>query len=159
MREIQKAFAKSIYLKVMLIKKLELTKKENSRVIESISDDIKKYSDLNVPGSSKNASLKAQEIGIELSTQSWHDQPKFDHSRKIFQYEHYFTVKTIREKCLKAMSEEEIMDVLKDNATVIWILKDEDKKLTALGYRSKRENPAIAYKEAGIEIERNPSTS
>jgi hypothetical protein len=31
-------------------------------------------------------------------------------------------------------------------------LKDEDKRLTELGYRSNREDPVKAYWEAGIEI-------
>lgn len=151
--KIRNTFAESIYVKVLLIKNLELTKKESARINESISEDIKKYTDLITPGKSKNADERARIIGIELCSQSWHDQPKFDNKRQIFQYEHYYTVKSIREKCLIANSEVEIENILEKYSKVIWILKDEDKKLTALGYRSDRDNSAIAYKEAGIEIE------
>jgi hypothetical protein len=151
--KIRDAFAKSIFVKAMLIKYLELTNKENARINESINEDIKKYTDLIPPGKSKSADQKANNIGIELCKQGWHDQPKFDYKRQIFQFEHFYTVKLIREKCLKALSEEEIANVLDKYSKVIWILKDEDKKLTSLGYRSERENPIIAYEEAGIELQ------
>ena len=35
---------------------------------------------------------------------------------------------------------------------VCWITKEEDKKLTTLGYKSDRSNPEQAYKESGIVI-------
>jgi len=65
---------------------------------ESISDDIRKYSDLIPPWISKKAKEKARKIGIDLSGNGWHDQTKFDKSRKIFHFEHFYTVKSIREE-------------------------------------------------------------
>ena len=54
--------------------------------------------------------------------------------------------------CLKANSEIEIFHILKEKLKIAWILKEEDKKLTSLGYKSNRENPEQAYSEAMIEI-------
>jgi len=51
----------------------------------------------------------------------------------------------------KDFSREDIRKIVNKHR-VAWILKDEDRELTKLGYKSYRENPAEAYKQAGIKL-------
>lgn len=46
----------------------------------------------------------------------------------------------------------EVVQVLADNLRLAWITKEEDARLTALGYRHKRPDPDAAYAEAGIVL-------
>lgn len=49
------------------------------------------------------------------------------------------------------LTEEYIIEQL-NNRHVCWIMKEEDKRLNALGYKFVRPNPEKAYREAGIVI-------
>lgn len=51
----------------------------------------------------------------------------------------------------KASSKEEVENVL-SRAKTIWILREEDQRLSSLGYKSNRPDPEKAYKDAGIVI-------
>jgi hypothetical protein len=152
LEQIRKTFSRSIFTKKQAIDSLQLRNNEKSRLLESITDDIRKYSDLTKPSMSKKAKEEAEKIGVNLNNCGWHDQSKFDKNRKIFHYEHFYTVKSIREKCLKAEDEIQIEEILKSSTKIIWILKEEDNKLTELGYKNDRNDPKLAYSEAGIII-------
>ena len=56
----------------------------------------------------------------------------------------------------RGVGEERIIDDIRgelDKFDIAWILKDEDDKLNAMGFRNKRpDNPLKAYEEAGIEL-------
>lgn len=130
----------------------DLTKPESRRLLESISDDIRKYTDLIGPLQSRAAKELAGKKNINLLNMRWHDQPKFDRGRSIFHFEHVFTVRQVRDLCMKCTTPESIADVLESKTKVAWILKREDDELTRLGFKFNRPDPALAYAKAGIQI-------
>lgn len=150
--EILEGFANAIWAKVELLQSGILQERERRRVMESISDDIKKCTDLTPPRVSLAAREEARRREVDLDGMGWHDQPRFDPGRAIFHREHVIPVKTIRARCLDAESARPIVDALK-SAEVAWILKSEDRRLTQLGLRSNRPDPADAYRKAGIILE------
>jgi hypothetical protein len=145
-------FALSIYAKASYLKHNSMSKFEKARLLESISDDIKKCTTFTKPKISKAALVKSAVLNIDLHKMNWHNQNKFDPGRKIFHYEHYITVSNIRNICLRSENEDDILRILISIPQIVWILKEEDNKLTKLGYRSKRSNPEEAYWKAEIEI-------
>ena len=46
----------------------------------------------------------------------------------------------------------DIEEILNTRIKVVWILKEEDKKLTELGFKNNRNDPRSAYLSAGIEM-------
>ena len=150
--KLRKVFSKSIAAKAKSLSGRPLTKIEMRRVRESISDDIRKFTDLITPMVSKMADVRAQKMKVELDKVGWHDQRRFDPGRKIFHLEHFYTVKSIKESCSNASEVWEINEILTKTVRVVWILKKEDRRLTALGHGRVRKNPEKAYEEAGIEI-------
>lgn len=149
---ILEAFANSIWAKVELLQTNSLEKRELLRVKESISDDIKKCTDLTPPRVSLAAREEAMRREVELDCLDWQDQPRVDPGRQVFHREHVIPVKSIRDRCLVAESANQIIDALK-SAKVAWILKSEDRKLNQLGFRTNRPDPADAYRKAGIILE------
>ncbi|MBF0405756.1 MAG: hypothetical protein HQM10_00260 [Candidatus Riflebacteria bacterium] len=149
---ILKAFSRAIFCKVLAIRNTFQDNRFRVRIMESITMDIRKYSDLIPVSVSVAANNKAKEMGIDLKQKRWQDQNKFDKGRKTFQLEHFRTVKEIRQKCIEANNEEEVEILLRVEPKVVWILKDEDERLSRLGYRSNRPNPQLAYEAAGIVI-------
>jgi len=149
---IVKAFATSIWAKVCLLRDShleELEERHKLRVRESISEDIKKYTDCITPRVSDAAQTEPAARDVNLSAMGWHDQPQFDRGRKLFHLEHMTPVSAIREECLSAPSISSIESAL-NSAKTAWILKSEDRKLTALGFRTNRPDPENAYQKAGI---------
>jgi hypothetical protein len=147
-------FAKSICVKTTAYKTLKgnLTASQRARMLEAISDDIKKCTNFVLPKVSRAACDEAARLGIDLCSKNWHDQPRFDRGRKIFHWEHFVPVADIRTKCIDSCSESEILEILKSRLCVVWILKSEDEELRRLGYRSIRPDPETAYREAKIEL-------
>lgn len=144
-------FAKSIFVKATALRNLNLTKDEQREIKTAISFDVRFYGNLKRPKVSRKALIKADELGIPISDMRWSNQNKYDKGRSIFHLEHFHTVKDIREACLKAENEAEIISVL-DGSTLVWILKVEDKILNDNGQRSSRSDPQQAYIDAGIKI-------
>lgn len=144
-------FAKSIFVKATALRNLNLTKDEQREIKTAISFDVRIYGNLKRPKVSREAQIKADELGIPISDMRWSNQNKYDKGRSIFHLEHFHTVKDIREACLKAEKEAEIVSIL-DGSTLVWILKVEDKILNDNGQRSSRSDPQQAYIDAGIEI-------
>ncbi len=144
-------FAESIWVKSRAAREVDLGVRERRRLLESISEDIKKWTDLLPPAISVAAQVEAERRAIDLRVMGWHDQYRFDPGRQMFQWEHVLPVGHIRESCLVAGSATDVAHIL-GTARVAWILKEEDRRLTGLGYRSIRPDPETAYSEAGIEL-------
>jgi hypothetical protein len=143
-------FATAIYAKARALRGVDLMGAHRSRLRESISDDIKKASSFHAHKMSVKARKKAATLGVDLTAKTWHDQHGFDPGRQAFIVEHMTTVSMLRERCLRAPDEGAVLAILTGEIRVVWILREEDEKLTALKYRSKR--PATAYEEAQIKI-------
>lgn len=149
--ELLRAFAESILIKARVAREVELSVRERRRLLESISEDIKKWTDVIPVTMSAGAQAEAERRSVDLREMGWHDQHRFDRGRLMFQWEHVIPVGRIREACLDAQSADEVAGILK-TARVAWILKEEDRRLTSLGYRSIRPDPEAAYREAGIRL-------
>lgn len=149
-------FAQSIFAKAQALQDLSPTRFERSRIQESISDDIKKCSNFTEREVSERAREVADRIGVDLFSQSWHDQHKFDRGRAIFHFEHVEPVNVIRAACMEADSVNDVSAILHTRMRVAWILKSEDANLTKLGYRSRRADPSAAYLAAQIRLIRQP---
>jgi hypothetical protein len=98
---------------------------------------------------SKKAISCAQENNIPLDLK-WNNQTRYDPGRKNLLLEHKNPVEEIWLKLLE--SPENTGDILKTHHVVVWVTREEDNRLTELGYRSKRPDSDKAYEEAGIEI-------
>ena len=61
-----RAFARSIFAKAELLRTTDLTQRERQRVRESISDDLKKFTDLIQAGVSDAALAQAERMGVDL---------------------------------------------------------------------------------------------
>lgn len=157
LRDLLLPFGVSVHAKATALRELHLTQMQQARLRESISDDIKKCSNFVVPEVSDEARGQALVLGIELHDMCWHDQGKFDANRSTFHFEHVRPVSTLRELCLVAASADATTEILLTNIRVAWILKSEDAKLSALGFRSKRPNPDDAYYAAGIVLHHRDS--
>jgi hypothetical protein len=155
-RDLLTPFAASIFAKSSALRRFDaaqaLSKSQRARLVESISDDIKKCTNFFTPRVSKAAHDKACELGCDLVEMHWHNQHRFDRERQTFHWEHMVPVKALREECCKANSEAEILEILTTRLCVVWVLKSEDAELTRLGFRSIRKDPMAAYREAGIEL-------
>jgi hypothetical protein len=81
---------------------------------------------------------------------TWHQQPKYDPGRKNLLAEHKVPLEEVFKKLLKDPNNAE--QILLNNNTIVWVTKEEDSRLTKLGYRSNRPDPDKAYEEAGIQI-------
>ena len=143
-------FARSIHAKVVALRRLYLTTSQRARILESISDDIKKCTNFVTPRVSIAAAARSRSLGIDLRRVGWHDQPKIDNRRKVFHLEHFNPVSAIRAACLDQRSEDAVLGILRARLKVIWVLKAQDAKLSSLGYRTKRPKPHSAYRAAGI---------
>jgi hypothetical protein len=150
--EIFSIFARAISCKVSALNDLDLTPPQRARMLESISDDIKKCTNFIKPDVSHAAREEAARLGVDLSSKNWHDQHRFDPGRKTFHFEHVLPVNALRELCVRAGSPEAIHALLRTKLRVAWILKREDVELTRLGFRSRRADPEAAYREAGIQL-------
>lgn len=144
-------FAKSIFIKANALRSENLTQAEQREIRTAISFEIRIYGNLKTPKISRKAQLKADELDIPIRDMRWGNQTKYDERRSVFHLEHFDTVKDIREACVSAQSESDIITILEDS-TLVWILKDEDKLLNSNGQRSSRDDPHQAYQDAGIEI-------
>jgi hypothetical protein len=106
---------------------------------------------------SKKAQKLANERGLgPLQQFNWQKQNKVngmkDFKRKIFHWEHYYPVEQIIQELLSInkINNDSIYSVIK-KVEIVWILKEENQKLDKM-FRSKRPNPSLAYKKAGIKI-------
>lgn len=99
---------------------------------------------------SHEAILLAQKNNINLREMNWDNQPRFDLGRKLFVFEHKTPINMLVEKMIQ--NPDKILEILHD-MEIVWVTRHEDNMLNSLGYRSNRQDPDQAYKEANIWIE------
>ena len=104
-----------------------------------------------MPSVSPKPASAARQLGTRLSQQVWQDQPAFDLRRDGAYLEHFVPVLTVRSACLSASDQDAVVEAL-IGIEIAWILKSEDAELNRLGYRSRRSDPAAAYRHAGIQL-------
>jgi hypothetical protein len=146
LEQLMQPFAAAIEAKITFIKDFgpALTDKQHRRLLESVSDDIRKATDLHPPRVSVAAKGEAARRQINLTEKGWHDQRAFDPGRQVFYLEHMNPVASLRDACMDGQSP---LDVLVRGTRVVWILRDESRRLAA-----RRASPDEAYRAAGIEI-------
>lgn len=152
-------FARSIFYKFDALHRyrIDLSKRQLDRLRRSITEDIRAcggliFPDMKRPEVSQAAQRVAEQCGLQICEKNWYDQSKFDPGRKLFHLEHVNPISCIRKKCEMAKSEDETLGILKTQLRIAWILKEEDDKLTRLGYRYKRDDPEGAYRAANIVL-------
>jgi hypothetical protein len=151
--EFIEAFSKAIFTKCEFLNSNKENNRSRKRMLESVTQDIRKVTDLCIPEASCAAAAVFRRMKVEYRSLTWQAQPKFDEGRKTFILEHYWPVVYIRSELLSCTNWEAVRDVLRDRPRLVWILREENRKLNQLGYSRNRPDPAKAYEEAGIEIE------
>ena len=115
---------------------------------------LRQYADraVEVKRVSKAAAEAAHKLGLSLENLrilGWGEQAHYDIGRNILHWEHFVPVgQLLREILSNPENTEEILS----KAEVVWILKEEDSRLTQAGYRTKRPDAEAAYKEVLIEL-------
>jgi hypothetical protein len=98
---------------------------------------------------SVNALKVAQENNIPLDL-DWPKQSKYDPGRKMLLMEHKNPLEEMWKKLIA--EPEKTTEILNKENVIVWVTREEDNKLTELGYRSKRPDSDKAYREAGIKL-------
>ncbi|WP_329462070.1 hypothetical protein [Streptomyces sp. NBC_01431] len=91
-------------------------------------------------------------LGVDLRRETWHSQPKFDPGRAVFHYEHMNPVGEIVSRLGAAECAGDVVVLISESLRLAWITKEEDCRLTALGFRQRRPDPQGAYAQAGIVL-------
>ncbi len=99
---------------------------------------------------------EAERLGIgDLRHFHWDDQPgrMSDPDRLIFHWDHVDTVSSLKRALLDGavLTPRHCTEIVA-RSRIAWITKEEDRRLTTLGFRSKRPDPDAAYRAAGIEL-------
>ncbi|HSE10908.1 MAG TPA: hypothetical protein VLB29_19755 [Nocardioidaceae bacterium] len=157
--DLTRPFARGIYdlLRALDDPPLQLNKHQSARVREAVSVSIRKVCDVLVPDArhpevSVAAAERAAELGVNLWVQTWQTQTKFDPGRSVFHYEHMRPIAAIRNALGSATSPDEVIETIRRDLRLAWITKEENLRLTSLGYNSVRPDPDAAYAEAGIVL-------
>ena len=137
-------------------KKRAILKKQRSGLKHLIDRCFRLTGDFLSVHVSKRASQYCAENQLgDLFAIGWGEQPKFEkqpnRSSCKLKHEHKIPVATLVER-IKATSTLEEAVRLFEAQEIVWIHKDEDRKLP----KSKRPNPDEEYEKAGIEIIKNP---
>ena len=100
-----------------------------------------------------HASRAAKEVadnsGVNLSKMTWVNQYRVDRGRKNFAFEHKTPINGTVQRIIA--SPDDTLEILGE-CEIVWITREEDARLNALGYRKNRDDHNRAYSEAGIEI-------
>lgn len=157
-----RVFAQSIFAKAKALKALELTPNQRKRLRSSLTAEIRTcggllYPEILSPEVSEAALQEAERLGVNIRAHTWHSQLFFDKGRKVFHWEHVDPIGCIQQACEAAGSEDAILEILKTRLRIAWILKQEDRELTKLGFRSKRPDPEVAYQAAKIVLVKPPA--
>lgn len=156
-RRIARPYAHALVIKADGLLDPVLTSSQRQSLKSSMKEDLRKCGDALIPEVvpyliSDAAAAAAAELGVDLSKETYASQPRFDRGRKLFHYEHYATLETIVARLESTSSVEAAIDVIEELLHVAWILKSEDRRLTELGFRHLRPEPASAYVTAGIVL-------
>ena len=129
---------------------LTSVKKEKSHLKAMINKCIRIVDDSYIINkASRAAAHVADGMGLDLTKMSWVNQTRFDPGRKLFVFEHKTPINTLVQKMIE--NPNDVLNIL-NNMEIVWITREEDATLNALGYRKNRSDHDAAYKEAGIEI-------
>lgn len=150
-------FAASIHAKALLLASGRYTARQTQKIVESAAGDLRKCSDVLAPDPipyliSERAAEAAAALSVDLKSVGWHAQTRFDPGRVTFHYEHYYPVMPLARECLRTSSFHEVEALLLERVRVAWITKDENTRLTVLGFTSRRPDPPAAYAAAGIRL-------
>ncbi|WP_129305283.1 hypothetical protein [Streptomyces sp. L2] len=150
-------FAQGLLDKARALAELDLNQHQRARLRESVSVDVRKLCDLLVPDArlpevSTAAAESAAGLGVDLRRETWHSQPKFDPGRARFHYEHMNPVGEIVSRLGAVECAGDVVALISESLRLAWITKEEDRRLTALGFRQRRPDPAAAYARAGITL-------
>lgn len=135
-----------------LAKQYSLTsvKKEKSNLKAMLNKCIRIVDDsYQIDRASEKAKKLADIMKIDLTKMSWSNQPKFDKGRKVFVFEHKTPINILVQQMID--NPDNILSIL-ESMQIVWITRDEDAQLNALGYRKNREDHDKAYADAGIKI-------
>ena len=151
-----KPFAISILAKTTALKTLALTRSQATELRNSIAFDFRKCGNVLIPVHlkyeiSRAAWDTATAMGADLRQLLW-SSPFIKVNRKTFELDHVETIGAMTAAAMKVTTPEEMVELIRRTYRVAWILKSENKELNRLGYRIKRPDPDVAYREAGIEL-------
>lgn len=135
-----------------LAKQYSLTtvKKEKSNLKAMLNKCIRIVDDsYQIDRASEKAKQIADKMKLDLTKMSWCNQHTYDKGRKIFVFEHKTPINVIVQKMIDNPAN--VLTIL-ENMQIVWITREEDAQLNALGYRKNREDHDKAYAEAGIKI-------
>jgi hypothetical protein len=157
--DLTRPFARGIHDLLLALEDpaLELNKHQTARVREAVSVSLRKVCDVLVPDArhpevSVAAAERAAALGVDLRTQTWQTQTKFDPGRVVFHYEHMRPIVAIRIALGMATSPDDVIEIIRRDLRLAWITKEENLRLAFLGYNSVRPDPDAAYAEAGIAL-------
>ncbi len=160
--DIREILSESMSIKAKMINEKEsfLMPKELAKIKKSMDSELRLYIDLLPLACSeaalvlikeKNICKKGSTNLINLFDENWDTQTQFDVGRKLFSYEHFWTISSLKGEILNSNHKNEVNSIL-SKALVIWITTEENKQLDILRYKSRRPDPHKAYKDAGIKI-------
>ena len=157
--DLTRPFARGIHGLLLALEDpaLELNKHQAARIREAVSVSLRKVCDVLVPDArhpevSVAAEQRAASLGVDLRTQTWQTQTKFDPGRILFHYEHMRPIVAIRIALGSATTPDEVVETIRRELRLAWITKEENLRLTSLGYNSVRPDPDAAYADAGITL-------
>jgi hypothetical protein len=156
--ELVRPFVVALQAKRPLLQHAALTREQRARVLESMSDDLKKMCDVVVPSVrpasvSREALALANILGTDLCQLTWHQQQarkRADARWAALHREHVVPILALRNACVDAIDLETAIGEIDRLLHIAWITKAEDARLTAAGYRKQR--PTTAYDDLGIEL-------
>jgi hypothetical protein len=102
---------------------------------------------------SREALALSEQLGVDLCQLTWHQQQtrkRVDERWAALHREHVVPILALRNACASADGVDEAIGEIDRLLHIAWITKDEDRRLTAAGYRKTR--PETAYAEVGIEL-------
>jgi hypothetical protein len=151
-------FVVALQVKRPLLQRSGISREQRARVLESMSDDLKKMCDVVVPcvrpaSVSRDALALTERLGVDLCQLTWHQQQgrkRADERWASLHREHVVPILALRTACVDAADVDAAIAEVDRLLHIAWITKAEDRRLTEAGYRKTR--PDTAYGDVGIEL-------
>lgn len=151
-------FVVALHAKRVLLDRDGISREQRARVLESMSDDLKKMCDVVVPAVrpasvSREALALTDQLGIDLCQLTWHQQQgrkRADERWAALHREHVVPILALRNACAAAVDVDTAVGEIDRLLHIAWITKEEDRRLTAAGFRKAR--PETAYADVGIDL-------
>ena len=168
-KDFEYCFAETMWNKITRLQKFQNEGKSNDNVYkrlrEALMDDLKKFTDISVtPRASEKAYSRFKELELGTIFEcTWHrmgsgkiKKALGQKGREIFHHEHLQPHSEYVDNILiKCTDSHDTYRTLQDYPGVCWILKTEDRELTALGFKSNRIEDGgweSIYKTTGINL-------